>query len=133
MSMLIIVIAIIWFVADSIMCDNKTGKMQKKMKAQGGFLDTDYSRYMMDCQDFRRDWDGDRVNFPKEYQPYLEKNQDALATYIQGLSNQKAISRGKAPFCVGTYNRFDYNAFAGFHSRFDERIKILNETGVYYS
>lgn len=128
----VILIAVIWFLADTIKSDAKLKKTSTQMRQQGGFLSVDYKRDSIICQDLRMDWLGDKVNFPIEYRAYFEKNRDALTTYIRGLANQKAIAEGNAPICVGSYNRFTYDAFAGFHSLYDDKIKILNETGVYY-
>ena len=93
----------------------------------------DYKRDDIICQDIRMDWGENKKRFPPEYVPYLSKNKNALSIYIRALANQQAIAEGHAPICVDTYNKFTYNPFSGFDSQYGDKIRIYNESGVYYS
>jgi len=118
---------------DSVIGSVKRKNMRDQAIAQGAFLPYDLNKHHMIWQDVYRDWDGEKKLFPTEYHAYFARNKEALEKYMVGLVSIQEIAEGRKPvLCVGTYNKFTFSPFHGFHYLYDEKIKIFNETGVFY-
>lgn len=105
-----------------------------QMSSQGAFLPEDYKKHDMWYQDYARDWfQGEGKCVPKEYHAYFKKNRDAANKYLFALTSKKEVENGLQPVLhMGIYNKYTYDPFASFNSLYLEKIKIFNETGVYY-
>lgn len=118
---------------DGAVTSYKTHKRAAEYRDQGGFRrfpSEDYHLKLID--DYERDWKGERKVFPKEYHAYFEKNQEARFVYEIALAQKQEEAEGFKPYPVFTYNRYTFNPFSHFHYRYDEKIKIFNEKGIYY-
>ena len=133
MTLIGLIIIVLWLVFDE---SSKTAKARSKcavMNEQGAFLPNSGLRKNMIWHDVSRDWREEKKLFPEEYRTYLSRNRDALVEYTAGLVMKQEIAEGFQPsFCIGTYNKHTFDPMAGFHARYDEKIKILNETGECY-
>lgn len=112
----------------------KSKKKCAQLVDQGAFLERDYQKHSMIWQDYNRDWNsGERKHFPKEYHEYFKRNSDAKAEFVSALTSAQEIREGRQPIlCVGLYNKNTYSPFSRFDYLYRDKIKIFNDTGVYY-
>ena len=134
MPILGLLVIVIYFLFKSASESAESKERCAKLVNQGAFLKRDYEKHRMIRQDFNRDWNcGERKHFPKEYHEYFERNSDAKAEFVSALTSAQEIREGRQPIlCVGLYNKNTYSPFSRFDYLYRDKIKIFNDTEVYY-
>lgn len=91
----------------------KSDKLRSMYEEQGAFLPEASERERLDYdREIIKDWQSERKLFPKELQPYFEKNKTALFDYMIALTEKREIDEGYRPHnYIGMYNKYTYDNF----------------------